>query len=244
MMLLAKLKILLIVILSTVRLATRISVVVVTRQQQVLAIQYPDMLNFKQPQFPVVDIVGNDNKTINGTNNSIITNNTNFFEAAKVLPSNLASIVNVLGKRLLDDGGDSVYLGFSIQGKISHNNVKSYKYIMDEYGIFVGKLTAVYDEFDAGGTNVTRNTLANIRLIYLKIRSKYTEVNTDKELMDVVREFADEIFSKVEEQLLTIIQKSANINESYESIHLSLQVIMIDAFIKCQILERPSDATS
>lgn len=202
------------------------------------------MALFKKPIVPVIGVTGNDNKTIQGANNSIITNNTNFFEAAKVLPSNLASIVNVLGKRLLDDDGDSVYIEFSIEGKIKHNDVRAYKYIMDEYGIFVGKLTVVYDEFDAGGTNVTRNTFANIRLIYLKVRSKYTLLYPQRELIDIVREFADEIFSKVEEQLLNIIHNSPNIEETQESVHLSLQVIMIDAFIKCQILERPTDVTS
>jgi hypothetical protein len=171
---------------------------------------------------------------------SIDNSTKNFFEAARLLPSNLAVVVNALGKRLPEEDTFIAVEDFSIEHKKDYNNVQVYRYIMDEYGLLVGKLMAVYDECDSSGTNITFNTLGTVRLAYLKARGECMASNPQLTMIEVVRMFSDEIFEKVEQRLLTNVVSSANILESMESVHLSLQVIMIDAFIRCKILEHPT----
>ncbi|MNT78211.1 hypothetical protein D3C72_2174240 [compost metagenome] len=61
----------------------------------------------------------------------------------------------------------------------------------------------------------------------------------------IIRKHADEIIEAVERNMLSEIRKSSNIESSSEAINLSLQVILIDAFIRCKILEEPiKNATS
>lgn len=63
--------------------------------------------------------------------------------------------------------------------------------------------------------------------------------NGGREVIDVIRESADSIIDKVESTLLNEIRTSTNIEVSIDAINLSLQIVLIDAFIRCKILEEP-----
>jgi hypothetical protein len=209
------------------------------KQLLVAATQSLDMFESKKPVEPSQGVQGSDNSTIQGSGNTIDNSTKNFFGDAVLLPSTLASVVNILGKRL-SSGDTFVYIDdFSIEHKKDFNNVRAYRDIMDEYGLLVGKLTAVYNECDEAGTNITFNTLSNIRLHYLKVKKELTTLHPKLPAIEVVRMFSDEIFERVEQRLLEDLKRSSNIAETIESVHLSIQVIMIDAFIKCKILENP-----
>lgn len=199
------------------------------------------MLGSRKPVETKVEVTGDRNNAIVGDGNHIDNSTKNFFAEAVSLPSTLASVVNILGKRLASENTFEYIDDFSIDHKKEHNNVQAYRLIMDEYGLLVGKLTAVYNECDAAGTNITFNTLSNIRLHYMKVRKELVKLHPDLPLIEVVRLHADEIFEKVEARLLADVIRSSNIAEPLESVHLSLQVVMIDAFIKCKILENPTE---
>jgi len=187
-----------------------------------------------------LDISGDRNNTVVGNDNHIDNSTKNYFADVMALPSTLAKVINILGRRLATGGDAEDLIKFSIEHKKEYNNVQVYRAIMDEYGLFVGKLAAVYDECDAEGTNITSNTLSNIKLEYLKVRGGLVAMNPEMTVIEAVRRYADEIFVEVEQRLLANVVRSSNIAESMEAVHLSLQVVMIDAFIKCQILEKPS----
>ncbi|MVN92037.1 ABC-three component system protein [Mucilaginibacter aquatilis] len=165
----------------------------------------------------------------------------NIVEQSAKITSNFSEIINILGEQLgVNDSADSLPSSpFSPEDKISYNNVTTYKEIIDEFKVFVGKLSMIYNEYDKQGLNTTANTLLNIKLTYLKIKSKLLKENPSKNAIDVIRENADGIFLEVENQLFNEIKNSSNITASRDVINISLQVIMIDAFMRCKILEEP-----
>ena len=176
-----------------------------------------------------------------GQGNNIIAENV-FIESIPKLSSDLTMIVNTLSKKIFFTEGESEKdpkLSFSPTSKIEYNNVKRFKIIIDNFKHFVGKLSSIYKEFDAQGTNKTYIVLENIKLSYLKEKSNLIEKNVGKNEIEIIRENADNLIDAVEKNLLTEIKSSANIEVSSESVNLSLQIILIDAFIRCKILEEP-----
>jgi len=78
--------------------------------------------------------------------------------------------------------------------------------------------------------------LRNINFLYRRIKSKYVEDNENE--LEVIQANADNIFETVENELLNIIDKNQSTNED---IYFSLPIILIDAFMRCKILEEPKE---
>ncbi len=165
-----------------------------------------------------------------------------YINAIPKISSDLTTVVNALSKRLFFpdiENDNELKSAFNPEKKIKHNNVVKFKIIIDYYKLYVGKLSSIYKEFDSQGTNKTHIVLENIKLAYLKEKSDLISRNDGRQEMDVIRESADTIIDKVESTLLNVIKTSSNIETSSESINLSLQIVLIDAFIRCKILEEP-----
>lgn len=165
-----------------------------------------------------------------------------FINTLPRLASDLTTVVNTLGKRLFLSNGvvtqDSIS-AFDPNNKIAYNNVVKFKVIVDHYKMYVGKLTSIYSVFDSQGTNVTHIVLENIKLAYLKEKAAHLSRNPGRDEMEVIRENADDIIEGVESALANQIRISSNIEATTETINLSLQIVLIDAFIRCKILEEP-----
>lgn len=166
-----------------------------------------------------------------------------FIDSIPKLTSDLTNVVNALSKRIffsdIENDNDST-LPFDPEEKIRYNNIVRFKSIIDNYKSYVGKLSSIYDEFDSQGTSKTHFVLENIKLSYLKEKGSLIKMNNGREEIEIIRESADDIIERVEKNLLHEIKNSSNIEASSESINLSLQIVLIDAFIRCKILEKPS----
>ena len=82
--------------------------------------------------------------------------------------------------------------------------------------------------------------MENIKLAYLKQKSKLVSQDTAQSEIEIVRKSADVIIKSVEKALLAEVRGSSNIEVTSESINVSLQIVLIDAFIRCKILEEPT----
>lgn len=176
-----------------------------------------------------------------GSGHNIIANEV-FINTIPKLTSDLTAVVNALSKKLFfpDTNGDKdLTAPFNPETKITHNNVVKFKVIIENYKSYVGKLSSLYKEFDNQGTSKTHLVLENIKLAYLKEKAKLLQRNNGREVIDVIRESADTLIENVENILLHEIKTSSNIETTAESINLSLQIVLIDAFIRCKILEEP-----
>lgn len=134
-----------------------------------------------------------------------------------------------------DENEDNSTKPFNINDKISFNAIKRNKTLIEEYKIYYSQLNALYSELETAGSFRKEKLLRNIKLIYLKVKGKYVIDSADK--MNIIQQNADNIIEDIENQLLEMIEKDAKHYE--EDITLGISVIMVDAFMRCKILEEP-----
>ncbi len=150
-------------------------------------------------------------------------------------PSALNTVISHIGTNFFDDSlSNEPMTAPDPAMKIEYNKVIQYKPIIEEYSIYQGRLSKIYDEIERIGSTKKELVLKNIKKIYLKEKGKYSTT-------DDIKDSADSIISNVESDLWKIIDKSenANINLPIEAIEISLLVILVDAFMRCDILEEP-----
>jgi len=118
--------------------------------------------------------------------------------------------------------------------KILYNNVVLFKPAIEEYAVYQGKLNRLYEEIEKQGSTKKEFVLQNIKAIYLKEKGKYKDI-------DEIRENADLIIQNIENELWKIIENSSNpiADLPIEAITISLLIVMVDAFMRCNILEEP-----
>jgi len=158
------------------------------------------------------------------------------FEKFRNNQSSLAYVINKLSKETFPE---STSTNFNISEKILHNNVLKYRHTLEYYSAFQGKLRVLYSEYEKEGKLNKQYLLQNIKTIYLNIKGKFV-INSLNEIDDI-RKNADKIIEEVELELWKIIDRSSNLetNIPYEAIKISLQIVMVDAFMECKILEEP-----
>lgn len=157
--------------------------------------------------------------------------------------SSLAVVINQMSKgNIIEDPYSDLMNSFNPEKKILHNNVVSYRPIIEEYKVYQGKLRSLYSEYENQGLLKKQILLANIKLVYMKAKGKFV-TNALNEIEEI-RKNADKIFEEVETQLWKIIDNSHNLQKNipYEAINISLKIVMVDAFMDCKILEEmPKD---
>jgi hypothetical protein len=144
------------------------------------------------------------------------------------LDSNLATIINILAKENWKQTDETFSINsFEIERKISHNNLKSAKYIINDYKIHHSRLDKKYTEFDALGVNKSNSVLSTIRKEYVK----NLKLKQD-----------DELFFLVIDNVQNIITQSANfVSIPMEELDLCVNILVVDAFIRCNIFENPDN---
>ncbi|MEB0261778.1 ABC-three component system protein [Mucilaginibacter sp. 10I4] len=144
------------------------------------------------------------------------------------LDSNLAAIINILSK---EDWNDLSQLNqinsFEIERKVSFNNLVRAKYIIDDYKIHYGRIDSKYSEFDSFGKNKSNAVLSSIRKEYIQQKGVISD---------------DDLFFAVIDKVIQKIQQSANYVEiPIDELELSVNVLVVDAFIRCKIFENPEN---
>ena len=134
-----------------------------------------------------------------------------------------------------DENEDNNTKSFNINDKISFNAIKRNKVLIEEYKIYYSQLNTLYSELEIAGNFRKEKLLRNIKRIYLKVKGKYVIDSTDT--MKIIRQNADNIIEDIENQLLEMIEKDEKHYE--EDIIFGISVIMVDAFMRCKILEEP-----
>jgi hypothetical protein len=150
-------------------------------------------------------------------------------------PSALNTIVGFIGNRIFDNTiTEEPTNAPDTADKILYNNVILFKPVIEEYAVYHGKLNKLYEEIEKQGSTKKEFVLQNIKSIYLKEKGKYNYI-------EEIRANADIIIENVEKELWKIIENSSNpISDlPIEAIKIGLLIIMVDAFMRCNILEEP-----
>ncbi|GAA4458075.1 hypothetical protein GCM10023092_25840 [Rurimicrobium arvi] len=158
-------------------------------------------------------------------------------------PSLLSDVINVLSSSM-DEGAiepldqlDEIV----ISEKIAYNNLESFKEYIDDFKIFQGKIDMIYTVAESNGSNKKSLILRSIREKYLKVKAELLpkhQMEGDTAI-DTLRRCAGEIFLKVQEKIRNQIITSNNIAVPQEALDLALGIVIVDAFIRCKIMEAP-----
>jgi len=127
------------------------------------------------------------------------------------------------------------FKAYKIDSKIQYNSIKRNKSLIDEYKIFYSKINSLYNELEEQGSFKKENLLRNIRTVYLKVKGKYAKDSDNP--MQAIRANADTIIEDVEDEIFKIVEEDKEFY--HEDISFGISVIMVDAFIRCKILEEP-----
>ena len=150
-------------------------------------------------------------------------------------PSILSKIVNHLGAELINNlNTDDKKPAPDTEEKILFNNIIYYKPIIEEYSVYQGKLNSIYEEIEKQGSSKKDFLLQNIRNLYLKEKGNFKTI-------EEIRKNADSIFQNIENEIWRIIDNSKNKPEDLpiEALQMAVLIIMVDAFMRCKILEEP-----
>lgn len=144
------------------------------------------------------------------------------------LDSNLASVINILSKETWDESNKSDSVNsFEIGRKISFNDLIDSKGIIDEYCVYYKKVDEKYSEFDSLGSNKSNSVLATIKREYLKLKNTGT---------------SDLVFLTVIEKIKDKVLESSNFIEiPIDELELCVDILVVDAFIRCKIFENPQN---
>jgi len=121
--------------------------------------------------------------------------------------------------------------------KILFNNVKRYESVIREFAPYQVKLNKIYEIIENEGSTKKELVLHNIKRIYLGVKSQYNGIED-------IRQNADIILDKVIEIIWDNIDKAPNKLDEFdqETIDFSLMIVIVDAFMRCNILEEPPKA--
>ena len=155
-------------------------------------------------------------------------------------PSSLATIINHISAINLEDiAAEITTLSYSPKDKINYNEVISHKPLLKEYKVYHGKLNKIYQEIEKQGSFKKEILLQNINKLYLKAKGSILNGNNS---IDNIRSHSDELISEVENLLWDLFEKSPNAKNDipFEAINIGMQIIIVDAFVRCKILEEPT----
>jgi len=143
------------------------------------------------------------------------------------IESNLTTIIKILSKEDLNHATSHYEtVPYDIEEKILYNNIDAAKTLIEDYKIHYHRLDKIYSIFDNQGDNKSLSTLNAIRMEYLKL-SQGTP--------------ADQCFFLVIDRISQKIRASYNYtNIPDEELELCVNILVVDAFIRCKIFKNPS----
>jgi hypothetical protein len=150
-------------------------------------------------------------------------------------PSSFNIVISEIGKSIFDEINNiEAEKAPSTEDKILYNNIIRFKPIIEEYSVYQGKLNKIYQEIEREGSTKKEYVLQNIKTIYLKEKGNYKNIED-------IRLNADKIIENIENEIWSFIENSTNTitDLPFDAIQISLYVILVDAFMRCNILEEP-----
>lgn len=145
--------------------------------------------------------------------------------------SNLTTIIKILSKEDWSQRArDLETIPYDIEAKISYNQLHIARSLIDDYKIHYSRIDKIYSDFDKQGVNKSISILNGIRAEYLSPLSVGSP---------------DQIFFSIIEKVTQKIRVSANYTSiPDEELVLCVQILVVDAFIRCKIFKNPLGNTN
>lgn len=147
------------------------------------------------------------------------------------IQSNLADIINILSQDNLDEiNPNELSCSFEIEEKIQYNNIGETRAFIDDFFVHHPRVEKLYAEYDRQGNNKSISVTGKFKSLYL---------HSDMTLTP------DDRFKAILSEAINFIKESANyVPIPDEELELCVQILAVDAFIRCKIFKRPPRPTS
>ena len=146
-------------------------------------------------------------------------------DTPKITETDLAIVVKALATNVRDWSKGRRPIEYDVEKKIVFNHLEEHRRLINDYKLYIGKLTAVYDEFVDNGTDYSFIILQNLSDMYSRYLGQYESNALFDKIVDEARELA--MNSKSAEYI------------PVDRVNVCINVIVIDAFIRCKIFEDP-----
>jgi len=157
-------------------------------------------------------------------------------------PTRIAKIISLLSQEITDEIPDdySAINFYDIADKISFNNVKKYKEIIDRYGFFGSIIENICNKLDTDKPNSKSRMFEYIKFLYIEEKNKICVGLNKEKCLEKIKENADNIIDAIRIKLIELINKSKGLDDvNQDDIDISLVSLVAVAFINCKILEKP-----
>lgn len=153
-------------------------------------------------------------------------NELHFDSAQLKLETGLAHVINALSViNLQNSKVDFDKESFDIDRKIIRNNLSVFKEIIGQYDVYHTTVQKIYDDYDQMANNKSYAVLQTINREYIHLKSQYQ---------------GDDLYKAIAENIKGRLSMSANLNDfNDDDLELYVDVILVDAFIRCKIFEKP-----
>ncbi len=150
----------------------------------------------------------------------------------------LWTAINAIINSELQEDSVAIYddlKSFNISEKIKYNDIKRNKFLIEEYKDSQAKISPIYRELEDQVAFKKDRLFGIIKNMYLKRKGKY--VLNHPNPIELVRAHADDIIDDVQNDILDAISRDKMGHP--DNIVFGINMIMIDAFMRCKILEEP-----
>lgn len=141
--------------------------------------------------------------------------------------TNIAALIKILGNEDLSPSAQSgVAIPFGVEDKIQFNNLDVAADLIETYAMYQPRIDKLYASFDVAGKNRSTSVLSMFHATYLKLKKAG---NKD-----------DDLFFEIIESVMEMAKNSSNYSPiSTEELELCIQVLAVDAFVRCRIFKNP-----
>ena len=146
-----------------------------------------------------------------------------FLEGERLM-SGLEYIIVELSKDGSEDSEIDTKL-YQIEAKIAFNGLSYGKDIINEYYKQYKKVNCIYEAYSNQGQSKSKAVLQKIHKIYLNFKQNYT---------------GDDLFRKIENEICRSVDvRNMPENFTQEELEMCADILMVHAFIECEIFEKP-----
>ncbi len=146
-------------------------------------------------------------------------------DTPKVTETDLAIVVKALATNVKDWSKDRRPIEYDVEKKIDFNHLEGRKRLINDYKLYIGKLNAVYGEFVDNGTDYSFIILQNLSDIYSRYFGQYE---------------SNALFDKIVDETRVVALNSRSAKDiPVDRLNVCINVIVVDAFIRCRIFEDP-----
>lgn len=141
--------------------------------------------------------------------------------------TNIAALIKILGDEDLGHGSQNgASIPFNVEEKIQFNNLDAAEELIELYAIYQPRIEKLYAGFDVAGKNRSTSILGMFQSTYLKLK--------------VAGYKNDDLFFEIVEAVIEMAKSSSNYSPtSPEELELCVQVLAVDAFVRCRIFRNP-----